>query len=407
MPDAQDAFPTTSGGVTDPPPVNGAPRPRTPRTICPYCGELAPPGTPCPACRGRFDPLSRQASQNAMGPWFVRDPSSPHTPGASFETIARLVRRGRISPETVVRGPSTFQFWTLAKWAPGIAELLGVCHCCGADVAPETYLCASCGTPLVVDRDRQHLGLQPVRPIAPGAPPAHTPTESPGPPPWPAAHAAERTPTAATPSSQAHPREHQPPTRHVRGRRVGPNIALLAALFAAVAGWAVAGLLLLDRQQPAARAAETGAPRPGGPSGLGDPSGPGDPGGPGALDETGSDAPNSSTGPATEPSSAPSSGRPSGQHPAPAPPPAASPTPGPQEGTDPRTPGTIEPPEGPAPTTEERVMALLEADTLEDAETALELLESLENQNALESNSRKLLEFVRRRVRRLRLRDIP
>jgi hypothetical protein len=52
-------------------------------------------------------------------------------------------------------------------------------------------------------------------------------------------------------------------------------------------------------------------------------------------------------------------------------------------------------------------MALLEADTLEDAETALELLESLENQNALESNSRELLEFVRRRVQRLRLRDIP
>ena len=41
--------------------------------VCPYCGHAQSAAgvgaAQCAACKGLFDPLSRQATQNAMGPW--------------------------------------------------------------------------------------------------------------------------------------------------------------------------------------------------------------------------------------------------------------------------------------------------------------------------------------------------
>ena len=135
--------------------------------LCPYCGSLSAHTTQCAHCSGHFDLLSRQRSQNSMGPWFIRDLSKPFQPGCSLATLTRMVERGRIKPETVIRGPSTRQFWTFAKNTPGISHLFGECHSCHTPVMAIAKLCPSCNASFVADDDRQNLGLSPVH-LLPG-----------------------------------------------------------------------------------------------------------------------------------------------------------------------------------------------------------------------------------------------
>jgi len=144
------------------------------QSVCPFCGESRAESAMCPSCGGQTDPLSRQATQNEMGPWFVRDESQPFRPGCRLETLERWVRTGRVRADSVIRGPSTHQNWVLATRAPGVARLFGLCHGCGESVEHDEVMCRSCGTSLLVERDRQHLGLSPVRPL----PGRGTPTET-------------------------------------------------------------------------------------------------------------------------------------------------------------------------------------------------------------------------------------
>ena len=81
--------------------------------ICPYCGETQPHDERCRSCSGLFEPLSRQATHNAMGPWFLRDPDRPFQPGCSYETLVRLVDRGVVTRYSIIRGPTSKQFWTV------------------------------------------------------------------------------------------------------------------------------------------------------------------------------------------------------------------------------------------------------------------------------------------------------
>lgn len=138
-----------------------------PQFICPYCGGATPDQPRCASCNGLLDPLSRQATQNAMGPWFVRDDQQPHRPGCSYETIVALISRGKITPESIVRSPTTAQFWYPAKRVPGVANRLGLCHACQTSVGTESS-CPTCHVSFEVEGDRQTLGLMPIRMI-PGA----------------------------------------------------------------------------------------------------------------------------------------------------------------------------------------------------------------------------------------------
>lgn len=155
--------------MNDQTPHMPAPTPKPRSTICPYCGARSGNLSRCDVCRGLFDPLSRQATQNAMGPWFIRDEARPHRPGCSYETLVRMIDRGEITLDTVLRGPSTLQFWTLARWCPGVAHRLGVCHSCAERVEPTDPACAKCGAAFRVYAERQHLGLGEIRYI-PGRP---------------------------------------------------------------------------------------------------------------------------------------------------------------------------------------------------------------------------------------------
>jgi hypothetical protein len=134
--------------------------------ICPYCGGTQPADAErCGACSGLFEPLSRQATHNAMGPWFIRDPDRPFQPGCSYETLVRLVQRGRVGPLTVVRGPTTRQFWTVAKRVQGISHLFGYCHECGALAGEADPDCHACGASFGPEADRDRLGLPEIRPL--------------------------------------------------------------------------------------------------------------------------------------------------------------------------------------------------------------------------------------------------
>ncbi|MCB9838874.1 MAG: hypothetical protein H6813_06005 [Phycisphaeraceae bacterium] len=156
--------------------ANGAPAPAAPASApsamrpCPYCGHLGDndgSNEQCSSCKGWFEPLSRQASQNAMGPWYFHDESVPFRPGCSAETLRRLIAKGRVTGDTLIRGPGSNQFWVFARHCPGVANLLGVCHNCARPASENDFLCDHCGAAFPTYEDRQHLGLAPVR-LLPG-----------------------------------------------------------------------------------------------------------------------------------------------------------------------------------------------------------------------------------------------
>lgn len=160
------------------PPTDAATDP-APAVVCPYCGAVTPRAQTCASCGGLFEPLSIQATQNEMGPWFIRDQSNPFQPGCSLQTLRKLAQRGRITPETVIRGPTTRQFWSVARNVRGVAHLLGECQNCHGPAGADEYMCRSCGSVFEAPTDRQRLGVGVVR-LIPGQTPAQGVAQSPG-----------------------------------------------------------------------------------------------------------------------------------------------------------------------------------------------------------------------------------
>jgi hypothetical protein len=134
--------------------------------LCPYCGSRQAFATACEACGGRFDAWSLSATQNDMGAWFVRDSKRPHFVGYSYDTLVAAIRTGEVGRDSIVRGPSTRQFWTVARRAAGLAHLFGRCHACYGPVTQEKPECADCGAGRLDWQDRNYLGLPPIETIA-------------------------------------------------------------------------------------------------------------------------------------------------------------------------------------------------------------------------------------------------
>ncbi len=222
------------------------PTPMPKAVLCPYCGQVTHNVQSCEACGGHLDALSRQATQNGMGPWQIRDQSRSFHPGCSYEVLIRMVKASRITPDTILRGPTTGQFWMLARRVPGVAHLLGTCHSCQAQAKPDEYACRACGAVFQGERDRQHLGLGPIRPLpGEGSPEmvaaraSYSLPESPMP-------VSQRTNGSAAPvASSAPPLTADPARIRVFERRInelrsrvmillGANIVLVLALIAVV-----------------------------------------------------------------------------------------------------------------------------------------------------------------------------
>jgi len=128
--------------------------------LCPYCGHAQQQDDKCSSCGGLFEPLSRRATQIAMGPWTVRNKTHPFRPGCSYEVLVQMIESGRVGPMTVLRGPTTRQFWSVARNVPGVAHLLGYCHACGAHVAKDDKRCPSCDAVFRAVKQRNEMGLQ-------------------------------------------------------------------------------------------------------------------------------------------------------------------------------------------------------------------------------------------------------
>lgn len=135
--------------------------------LCPYCGAPSLRSDRCESCLGHFDPLSRQATQNHMGAWFIRDLEHPFRPGCSYGVIRALALKGKLTPSSVVRGPTTRQFWELARRTPGVAHLFEVCHACQGAVGRGDARCGGCGASFEVAENRQFLGLGEIRELPP------------------------------------------------------------------------------------------------------------------------------------------------------------------------------------------------------------------------------------------------
>ncbi|MEM6749710.1 MAG: hypothetical protein AAF612_04500 [Planctomycetota bacterium] len=129
--------------------------------LCPYCGALGSNREQCGSCGGLFEPMSRKATQVAMGAWFVRDPANPFRPGCSIATLRGMITAGRVGPTTVIRGPTTRQFWSIARNVPGVSHLVGYCCHCGAkvDPHPEPDRCPVCERTFRYAGRRNHMGL--------------------------------------------------------------------------------------------------------------------------------------------------------------------------------------------------------------------------------------------------------
>ncbi len=128
--------------------------------LCPYCGHIQQlTEQTCEACGGFFDRLSLKATQVAMGPWFIHNAKKPFKPGCSYDVIKKQAAAGRIHSRTIMRGPTTRQFWSFAKNVPGVAHLIGYCHNCGLHVTPTDPKCSKCNAPFREVTLRNEMGL--------------------------------------------------------------------------------------------------------------------------------------------------------------------------------------------------------------------------------------------------------
>ncbi|MEX0742164.1 MAG: hypothetical protein WD079_05150 [Phycisphaeraceae bacterium] len=130
--------------------------------LCPYCGEgVKVDAGRCWNCTAMLDAFNRRVIQQHLGPWFFRLPSMVYRPGCSYAVLRDLVKRGSITGDTILRGPTTRQCWTYAREAPGVAHLLGLCHACGQSVDPADPSCPHCSRAFPHPDHRNYLGLDP------------------------------------------------------------------------------------------------------------------------------------------------------------------------------------------------------------------------------------------------------
>lgn len=112
---------------------------------CVYCGRVIPRDSRrCPHCRTSFSLAVRRASREVIGEWFYLDPQNPSGRGVTFETIVKMVEKGRIRRDSIVRGPTTHQDWMYAAETPRLAKYLGMCPHCFVEAKPEDTYCTSC-----------------------------------------------------------------------------------------------------------------------------------------------------------------------------------------------------------------------------------------------------------------------
>src|SRR5439155_22788747 len=78
------------------------------------------------------------------GPWHVRQVRNPWAPGMRFDTLLALIKRGQVTRESIVRGPTTYQLWKRASEIKGLSREFGLCYSCGAEINTQANVCPGC-----------------------------------------------------------------------------------------------------------------------------------------------------------------------------------------------------------------------------------------------------------------------
>lgn len=81
-------------------------------------------------------------------------------PGFNEAILRQQVATGRINANTILRGPTTNQFWMNAADTPGVSRLMGTCHTCHEAVQPTDTVCAFCNADMSLPEDVDSLGLR-------------------------------------------------------------------------------------------------------------------------------------------------------------------------------------------------------------------------------------------------------
>ncbi len=116
--------------------------------VCPFCGVIrSDPNQPCPRCTMEDTGPTRTATRQRIGPWFVLQARNPSAPGMRFVTLLSLVKKGHVTPRSIVRGPTTHQLWTFASKVRGLSREFGVCWHCGEAIEPTASGCSHCDRP--------------------------------------------------------------------------------------------------------------------------------------------------------------------------------------------------------------------------------------------------------------------
>jgi hypothetical protein len=87
---------------------------------------------------------TRSATRGKLGPWYVLQSRNPSAPGMNFATLMVLVQKGRVTARSVLRGPTTQQFWRHAAKVKGVSREFGLCWNCGGDITRTARACGHC-----------------------------------------------------------------------------------------------------------------------------------------------------------------------------------------------------------------------------------------------------------------------
>ena len=127
---------------------------------CVYCGRTIERSSQrCPQCKTSYSMAVRKASREVEGDWFYLEPRNPSNRGVDFRTMLKLIEKGRLRPDSIVRGPATHQDWMYAAEAPMLSKHLGNCpHCFGPATGNDEF-CTTCGRHLDQIPGRLKSGL--------------------------------------------------------------------------------------------------------------------------------------------------------------------------------------------------------------------------------------------------------
>jgi hypothetical protein len=117
----------------------------TGKYVCPFCGTAGDKSEgPCARCLLENTPQTRQSTRWRLGPWYVLQSRNPAAPGMKYTTLLALIRKGQVNARSVIRGPTTQQFWRFAGRTKGISREFGICWSCGGAVQVTASACPGC-----------------------------------------------------------------------------------------------------------------------------------------------------------------------------------------------------------------------------------------------------------------------